>query len=54
MARLTVDARAVVVLRYLLEWSTIDTAAALGVAQGTVKSRLARALAELETMLEER
>lgn len=54
LAKLSLDARAVVVLRYLLEWSTIDTATALGVAQGTVKSRLARALAELEKMLEER
>jgi len=54
LARLTIDARAVVVLRYLMEWSTSDTAAALGVAEGTVKSRLARALTQLESLLEER
>lgn len=54
LARLSIDARAVVVLRYLLGWSTADTAAALKIAEGTVKSRLARSLADLETMLEER
>lgn len=54
LAKLSIDARAVVVLRYLMEWSTSDTAVALGVAEGTVKSRLARALAQLESLLEER
>ena len=53
VAALSVEARSVVVLRYVLGWSTADTAAALGVAEGTVKSRLSRALRQLETQLEE-
>lgn len=51
---LSVEARSVVVLRYLLGWSTADTAHALGVREGTVKSRLSRALERLEVLLEER
>lgn len=51
---LSIDARSVVVLRYLLGWSTSDTAKALGITQGTVKSRLSRALKRLELSLEER
>lgn len=43
--------RAVVVLRYFLDWSVEDTAAALDVAPGTVKSRLHRALAQLQQQL---
>ena len=43
--------RAVVVCRHLLDWSTEDTAAALGVNPGTVKSRLHRALQLLERSL---
>ncbi len=54
LAELGLDARSVVVLRYLLGWSTAETAAALGVAEGTVKSRLSRALADLETALKDR
>lgn len=46
--------RAVLVLRYYLDWSTDDVAAALGVPVGTVKSRLHRALAALERRLEVR
>lgn len=53
LARLEVDQRAVVVLRYHLDWSEADTATALGIAPGTVKSRLSRALARLAVMLEE-
>lgn len=51
---LSIDARSVVVLRYLLGWSTIEAAHALGISEGTVKSRLSRALERLETLLEER
>lgn len=39
--------REVAVLRYLLEMSTGEVAAALGIAEGTVKSSLARARAYL-------
>jgi RNA polymerase sigma-70 factor (ECF subfamily) len=39
--------REVVVCRYFLELSGQETAAALGIAEGTVKSRLSRALAKL-------
>jgi RNA polymerase sigma-70 factor (ECF subfamily) len=41
----------VVVLRYYLDWSTEEVAEALGVAEGTVKSRLHRALRRLESSL---
>lgn len=43
--------RDVVVLRFLLDMSEADTAEALGVARGTVKSRLNRALASLREEL---
>lgn len=54
--RLSRPQRAVVVCRVLLGMSTLETAAALGIAEGTVKSRLARALTALrQTMtIEER
>lgn len=39
--------RQVVVLRLLMDWSEAETAAALGVPAGTVKSRLNRALVRL-------
>lgn len=39
--------RAVVVARYLLDWSTTDTAEALGIPEPTVKTRLRRALNQL-------
>ena len=39
--------REVAVLRYLLEMSTAEVAATLGIAEGTVKSSLARARAHL-------
>jgi RNA polymerase sigma-70 factor (ECF subfamily) len=45
--------RAVVVCRVLLGLSTVETAAVLGVAEGTVKSRLARALAGMREALTE-
>lgn len=53
VARLPLDQRAVVVLRFYLDWATDDVAAALGVAPGTVKSRLHRGLRRLETTLRE-
>lgn len=52
LAGLSVDHRAVVVARHLLGFSTADTAAALEIAEGTVKSRLARALDHLRSELE--
>lgn len=44
--------RAVVVCRLLLDWSVEDTAAALGVRPGTVKSRLHRSVRLLQTKLD--
>lgn len=49
--KLSVDHRAVVVCRYYLDYSTEQTAAALDIAPGTVKSRLTRALDKLRTIL---
>lgn len=43
--------RSVVVCRLLLDWSVADTAQALGVRPGTVRSRLHRALQSLESTL---
>jgi RNA polymerase sigma-70 factor (ECF subfamily) len=51
VARLNEKHRAVVVLRLLEERSTNEAAAMLGLPPGTVMSRLARGLAELEAML---
>jgi len=53
MASLSVDHRAVVVLRFHLDWSEAATAEALGIAPGTVKSRTSRALSHLAEALEE-
>jgi len=47
MAKLRPDDRLVLGCRFLLELSEAETAAALGVRQGTVKSRTSRALARL-------
>jgi RNA polymerase sigma factor (sigma-70 family) len=44
--------RTVVVCRLLLDWSVDDTATALGVRPGTVRSRLHRALQSLEASLD--
>ncbi len=52
--RLSTDHRSVVVCRYYLDWSIDDTAAALDIPAGTVKSRLARALEVLQRHLEAR
>lgn len=46
--------RSVVVLRYWERMSTDETAAALGMASGTVKSTLHRALARLRQELQRR
>ena len=51
LAKLDTNQRAVVVLRFYLDWSIDQTAAALDVKPGTVKSRLHRALKELERHL---
>jgi len=48
---LDVGLRAVVVCRFLLDWSTRRTAEALGIREGTVKSRTHRALARLGSQL---
>ena len=47
LGRLRHDDRMVIGCRYLLSLSEAETAAALGVARGTVKSRLSRALERL-------
>ena len=47
LAGLTKPARDVVVLRYFVQLSEAQTAAALGIPAGTVKSRLSRALTQL-------
>jgi len=51
LARLPQRKRACVVLRYYLELSEADTAAALGISVGTVKSQTARALQRLRPLL---
>ncbi len=51
LRRLDVKLRSVVVCRLLLDWSVEETAAALRIKPGTVKSRLHRALASLERSL---
>jgi RNA polymerase sigma-70 factor (ECF subfamily) len=45
--------RMVIASRYFLQLSGEETAAALGIAEGTVKSRLSRALARLKVRVEE-
>jgi RNA polymerase sigma factor (sigma-70 family) len=47
------DDRLVISCRYFLELSEEETAAALGIARGTVKSRLSRALERLRAHLGE-
>jgi DNA-directed RNA polymerase specialized sigma24 family protein len=51
LRRLDVKLRSVVVCRLLLDWSVDETAAALRIKPGTVKSRLHRALTSLERSL---
>ncbi len=50
--QLSLSDQEVIYLRYFLELSVIDTANTLGVAEGTVKSRLSRALARLRSVVE--
>jgi RNA polymerase sigma-70 factor (ECF subfamily) len=52
LARLPLDQRTVIVLRFHLDWSIDAIAESLGCAPGTVKSRLHRGLQRLESMLE--
>jgi RNA polymerase sigma-70 factor (ECF subfamily) len=54
LERLPEPARLVLACRYLLELSEEETAAALGVRHGTVKSRSARALERLREAYEPR
>ena len=51
LAALDVKHRTVVVCRHLLGWSVAETAAALGIREGTVKSRLHRAIQSLQVTL---
>src|SRR5262249_26966877 len=53
LARLPARKRACVVLRFYLDLSEADTAAALGVSVGTVKSQTAKALRGLQPVLAE-
>ena len=50
---LSEEDRHVIASRYFLELSGEETASALGIPEGTVKSRLSRALARLKTRVEE-
>ena len=50
--RLSEEDQLVITSRYFLELSGEETAAALGIAEGTVKSRLSRALARLRARVE--
>jgi RNA polymerase sigma factor (sigma-70 family) len=51
LQQLSAGQRAVIVLRYLEDLSESQTAAALGVSTGTVKSQTARAMARLRQIL---
>jgi RNA polymerase sigma-70 factor (ECF subfamily) len=51
LARLTPEHRAVVQRSYIAGWTTADIAADLGIAEGTVKSRLHYALRTLRRVL---
>lgn len=52
LRRLPIDQRSVVVCRVVLDLDTRGTASALGIAEGTVKSRLSRGLDALRATLE--
>ena len=51
-AQLSLEHRAVIVVRYLLDLSPEDTAEALGVGKGSAASRLERALEALRAILD--
>jgi RNA polymerase sigma-70 factor, ECF subfamily len=53
VSALSEEDRLVIASRYFLQLNGQETAAALGIAEGTVKSRLSRALARLRTRFEE-
>ncbi len=53
VGRLQPEDRLVIGYRYFMDLSEAEMAAALGVARGTVKSRLSRALARLRVALPE-
>lgn len=53
LASLDVKHRSVVVLRHVLGYSGLETAKTLGISEGTVKSRLSRALVRLRNELED-
>jgi RNA polymerase sigma-70 factor (ECF subfamily) len=53
LAQLSPDHRAVIRRSYYLGWTTTQTAADLGIAEGTVKSRLHYALREMRFALQE-
>jgi RNA polymerase sigma-70 factor (ECF subfamily) len=52
IGELDVKHRSVIVCRHLLGWSVADTAHALGVREGTIKSRLSRATRILQSRLD--
>jgi len=52
LAELNVEMRAVIVCRFLLDWSIEETASALRIRKGTVKSRSSRALNILAARLQ--
>ncbi|MEU4624693.1 sigma factor-like helix-turn-helix DNA-binding protein [Actinoplanes sp. NPDC023801] len=54
LARLPIPTRAVVVCRVLLGMSTAETATVLQIPEGTVRSRLSRAMSALRDTLEEK
>ncbi len=50
--KLSINQRSVVVLRHYCDWSVSETADALGISEGTVKSRSARGLSHLRDVLD--
>ena len=51
LRRMREDDRLVIAYRYFFDLSEVEMADALGVARGTVKSRLSRAMARLRELL---